>query len=130
MSAGSRWFVWLMPLPFQSGAIRYKVERRRLRAPTRHLPHQTPAPFFDRDFVRGPIESSFGAYCEIQCARIRAQNRLLFRTAQGYLDIPSIERRVGDNGRGIAGKTLSRPDGISVIGREANSPAVIHDIAR
>ncbi|NGX99736.1 MAG: hypothetical protein G4V63_32505, partial [Candidatus Afipia apatlaquensis] len=88
------------------------------------------APFFDRDFVCGPIETGFRADSKIQGARIDAKGRLLFCPAEGYIDVSTVESGVGDDGRGMAGKSLGRPDGAGVIGREADSPAVIHNFAR
>ena len=88
------------------------------------------APFFDRDVLCRPIETGFRADGKIQGARIDAKGRLLLRSAEGYIDVSTVESGVGDDGRGMAGKPLGRPDGAGVVGRESDPPAVIHDFAR
>lgn len=83
------------------------------------------ATFLDADIVGGAVEAGFRADSKVQRAGIDAKGRLVFRAADGDVDIPAVERRVGDDGRGLAGQALGRPDGAGVIGRKANAAGVV-----
>jgi hypothetical protein len=76
------------------------------------------AAFLDADILGGPIETGIRANGKVQGTRIDAKGQLLFRPADGDINVPAVEGRVGDDGRGMAGQALSRPDGAGVIGRK------------